>query len=123
MGMGFCTTATQRKWDGISSAGREGENIKYYFTGYLGTICADKKTFIAYSAFGVDFATGVHLRQNERLEKGTHEYQGFVFLSQFGGMCAATDAFELLILLKLLYRKNKQPAIEASWVRGALSGA
>lgn len=63
---------------------RGGENIKYYFTGYLGTSCADKKkkAFIAYSAF-VWILQAVKPQQNEKLERVSPGLCAFYILVAF----------------------------------------
>lgn len=62
---------------------RGGENIKYYFMGYLGTSCADKKkAFIAYSAF-VWILQAVKPQQNEKLERVSPGLCAFYILVAF----------------------------------------
>lgn len=87
---------------------RGGENIKYYFTGYLGTSCADKKKgFHCLLCFCVDFASS-ETTAEWKARKGV---TGFMCLLHFGGIRAAVDAFELLIERNLWCKpsQNIQP--------------
>lgn len=89
--------------------------------GYLGTICADKKTFIAYSAFGW-ILWPVVLQWNERLESDTWVSAVCVHFAVQWHVCC-NRCIWIVNTAQIIIQKNKQPVTEASWVRDILSGA